>query len=410
MNQDVPELVIRNARIFTANEDDEQGGIIEGGYLSVSNGRIDSIGKGGGPTRARRVIDADCSNLFPGFVDCHTHLLEFAPEAIYHAFGKSQELAISAFALQAMSTGVTSIGEHNLGHPVIREYPSFYDMVAKQLPLNVKIARGLAVIGTDPMAVVSPIYPGRTLTLEDINDEMITAIARLSEFPGENLFLTATVANLPADKAPLSGKVILEGERLAQAIHLFHAAASRVGAHIEGSESMQLFADAGGDVIHHAHGLDEKAIDRISSRKTNLVMTPAAGTGIAPSSPEEVWSAYSHGVEVSLATDCCIPLHPGASWVDLPPGSWIQPEQFLKVISPAFKRLQRGGVKLGSMLKLITSNPAKIMGIEKEAGTIAVGKRADIVIAKGFPALDFETVDHITHVIKDGQLQVARQV
>lgn len=48
----------------------------------------------------------------------------------------------------------------------------------------------------------------------------------------------------------------------------------------------------------------------------------------------------------------------------------------------------REGVEVERALKMITINPAKIMGIDDRVGTIEKGKDADIVLFKGLPAYD----------------------
>ena len=59
------------------------------------------------------------------------------------------------------------------------------------------------------------------------------------------------------------------------------------------------------------------------------------------------------------------------------------------------------GLKDEDVLKMITSIPAKILGVHDRIGSIEVGKDADIVLFKGLPALD--THAEVQYTIIDGK-------
>ena len=54
-----------------------------------------------------------------------------------------------------------------------------------------------------------------------------------------------------------------------------------------------------------------------------------------------------------------------------------------------------------SSLRAVTINPAKLLGIDKEYGSIEVGKVADLVLYDGDP---FEHTTHVTHTITRGRV------
>jgi len=53
-------------------------------------------------------------------------------------------------------------------------------------------------------------------------------------------------------------------------------------------------------------------------------------------------------------------------------------------------------------IKIATSNGAKYLGRLQETGTIAVGKRADLVVIKGDPSKDIADIEKVETVFKDG--------
>ena len=81
------------------------------------------------------------------------------------------------------------------------------------------------------------------------------------------------------------------------------------------------------------------------------------------------------------------------------PNSWIVP-------GPSLHRematLVRAGISRGEVLKMATSNAARALGIEAETGTIAAGKKADLVLLTRDPTVDISNSDNIEWVMKAG--------
>ena len=62
------------------------------------------------------------------------------------------------------------------------------------------------------------------------------------------------------------------------------------------------------------------------------------------------------------------------------------------------------GVKPAQILQAMTTNAAKLMGMEKERGAIAVGYAADIVATPENPLQSIDTVRHVNFVMKGGRV------
>lgn len=56
------------------------------------------------------------------------------------------------------------------------------------------------------------------------------------------------------------------------------------------------------------------------------------------------------------------------------------------------------------MLRAATVNPARFLKIERSSGTIAVGKRADMVLLDGNPLEDLEQLRNINALFGNGKL------
>ena len=63
-----------------------------------------------------------------------------------------------------------------------------------------------------------------------------------------------------------------------------------------------------------------------------------------------------------------------------------------------------GGMSPMQMLSTATINPAKYLGMDKDLGSIEVGKLADLQIVDGNPLDDVKATDRITHVMVNGRL------
>jgi len=65
----------------------------------------------------------------------------------------------------------------------------------------------------------------------------------------------------------------------------------------------------------------------------------------------------------------------------------------------------RHGVDPAMALRLVTQNPAKLLGIDQQVGTIETGKRADLVVWSGTP---FSSLSRIEKVLHEGEFSFVR--
>jgi len=66
--------------------------------------------------------------------------------------------------------------------------------------------------------------------------------------------------------------------------------------------------------------------------------------------------------------------------------------------------LVRAGLTPGEAIVAATSQSARVLGVERELGTIDVGKRADLVIVDGDPSLDIGNTRRIWQVMQGGRI------
>src|SRR5690625_1595638 len=100
--------IVRAKKIVTVSD----VGTIYDGAFAVTNGKIVAIGKWVDIRKQfRHVSVKDYSRyvITPSLVDCHTHLLEFAPSGLYPITSTTQQLAGMAILLEALTSGITAI-------------------------------------------------------------------------------------------------------------------------------------------------------------------------------------------------------------------------------------------------------------------------------------------------------------
>ena len=177
-----------------------------------------------------------------------------------------------------------------------------------------------------------------------------------------------------------------------------------VMAHAQGTPGVKNAIRAGIRSIDHGIFLDDEAIQMMIERGTYLVPTLVAPTGVIAAAEqgaqipeaslqkarevieihrESIRSAIAAGVKVAMGTDSAITPH----------------GENLKELA----LMEDLGMAPSDVLKATTLVAAELMGLEKELGTLAPGKRADVVVVDG-DALELKTLpDRIEAVYQDGR-------
>ena len=69
-----------------------------------------------------------------------------------------------------------------------------------------------------------------------------------------------------------------------------------------------------------------------------------------------------------------------------------------------FARMVRLGLSPMGAIRAATANAAGVLGIEKDTGTLEVGKRADLVAVPRDPIADVTALESVSFVMKDGRV------
>ncbi|WP_063252571.1 amidohydrolase family protein [Neobacillus niacini] len=394
--------MIRSKKLVTVS----QLGTLENGAMVIENGKIAVIGRYDELKVQFPETDViDCSNyvITPSLVDCHTHLLEFAPTSLYPVTPETHFLAGKAILLHALSSGITALGEQICGHPLCDFSKEDYQKAVRNLPIDVSFATTSISIGFENLSHFTSITQSRGVTQYDLSDPvLVQMIALESDYPGENIFINATPANFTEKEVPRAGEIIYTLEELQKIVNIYHRLGKRMGAHVAGEEGIQLALDAGVDVFHHAHGITNKQMEKAAKQGVKIVATPMGGTHLQPNSPEEILKLVKKDIPVSIATDSYLPPYHGTSWLPFQDQALKGPDVLMLIAHPAMRLLKKHHYDENKILALLTDNPAKLLGKEDVFGRLEVGLEANFLVAEGVPGLEFTEIDKIKQVFYRG--------
>lgn len=177
----------------------------------------------------------------------------------------------------------------------------------------------------------------------------------------------------------------------------------QVATHAHGAEGMKRAIRAGVQTIEHGTYLDDEAMALMKERGTWLVATISAGRFVADKAkiagffPEIIRlkaaaigpqiqgtfaRAYKAGVPIAFGTDQGVAPH-GEN-------------------AKEFAYMVEAGMPPFEAIRAATLNGAKVMGLEKDIGTLEINKLADIVAVPGNPLEDIGAMSRVAFVMKDG--------
>jgi imidazolonepropionase-like amidohydrolase len=167
--------------------------------------------------------------------------------------------------------------------------------------------------------------------------------------------------------------------------------------HAMGTTAIRNVLDAGVDILHHGTYLDEELAERMAEQGTYLcptasayqrqTMNPQFGRGeqwaqdhgvLVEPHAESLRTAVSAGVRIVNGTDST--------------GWYSEDVELLRI----------AGMSPMESLLACTRHPAAALGLGEHAGTVQVGKRADLVVVADDPLADPYALQSVVLVMKGG--------
>ncbi|WP_157452388.1 amidohydrolase family protein [Bacillus sp. J33] len=295
------------------------------------------------------------------------------------------------------------------GHPQCDFSIEEYRNTIKNFPMDISFAATSISIGFENLAHFTSITKSQALNKQDlINPLIIKKLAEKSDYPGENIFINATPANFTEKQVPRAGELIYTKDELEKIAETYHNLGKKIGAHVAGEPGIELALNAGIDVLHHAHGITKKQIEKAANQEVHVVATPMGGTHLLPNFPEEILKLVQHNIPVSISTDAYLPPHPEATWLPFKDHTLKGPDSLMAIARPSMKLLQQNGYEENEILALLTANPASLLGRENHFGKLELGYDANFLVAEGIPGLDITRLESVKKVYFRGKEVINR--
>jgi imidazolonepropionase-like amidohydrolase len=381
----------------------ETGAALNNQIILVEGAKIKAVGGDVQIPPGAAVIDLSRSTVLPGLFDCHAHMAflinqrgrERGSLFFYDLTHTSAERAIHAVVnsrhmLEAGFTTIRDIG--NDGNYIATDLRRAIEQGLIPGPTIINSGRIIAPFGGQYQ-----LQPERRTLGEpeyfyaDTRDEMRKAIR-------ENAHFGARVIKIVVDDQ----RYIYSVEDIKYMIAEAAGAGLKLAAHCVTEQGARNAAEAGVASIEHGFDMSNEALEL--AKKNNVVLVNTDFT-------EKAWLAYDMPAEVARrfhargvdrlrrAYKIGVTLAFGSDLIFSAPdetrGTWTmsQIEPFIEA-----------GIPPRVILQAMTTNAARLLGVEQARGAIKPGQWADLIATPENPLDNISTLKQVNFVMKNGKV------
>ena len=368
--------------------------------ILIENGKFTAIGGATAVVVPAGATTVDLSQYYvsPGLVDAHNHLaLTYKEEPEHNSYYLTTVMDSTAIrAIQAVSNGMTML---NAGFTVVRDLGNNgnYADTALRVAIEQGWVPGPTIINSGIIiggfgGQFSPV-PEREGLIEpeylnaDTNDEIVKAVRR-------NILYGAKIIKICVDCKPYG--------YTADEMRLFISQAAKAGLKVAGHVQTKAGAlraiEAGIWSIEHSGALDDET-HKLMARKnmwrvgTETPLTAYHTTLSAQAKArfdkqtEGIRNAYANHVNMAFSTDA---------------DYYIPGMDRGQLVIDFLKSWQAAQIRPAEILKIMTVNGFKVCELTDKRGPIRAGLAADLIVVRGNPLEDIDTLRDVRFVMKDG--------
>ena len=401
--------VVRAGRLV----DPDSGTALIDQVIVVDGGRIQAVGKGLAIPARAKVIDLSDKTVLPGFIDCHTHLVDgltavngepfnvvkkTAAQMVLGAVPNAEKTLLSGF------TSVRDVGVYRaLTDLALRDAISHGDIVGPRMYVAgayVTITGGAGAMTGQAPDVQLPwdLHYGEANSPWEVRQK----VRMLAHDGVDHIKVLSTGGVLTHGSSPIATEFTLE--ELQAAVEEAHAFGLRVEAHAHNAQGIKNAIRAGVASVEHATLIDDEGIALAKKNGTYLDMDlyeedciqEGGRKGTIPLDflehnravnekyLQNFRKAVEAGVKMAFGTDLGI----------CPYGTG--PKQFAFMV--------KYGMTSMHAIQAATSNAADLLGHSDLIGSIKPGKSADMVAVSGDPLKDIKLLENVEFVMKEGKI------
>jgi len=401
-------VVLKAARVI----DGTGAAPIQNGVVVVTDDHIVAVGPAASVTvpAGARTVDLGNATLLPGFIDAHTHVIgrtlgdpagDDAAVRDVDSFGAILSVGAVRNTLLAGFTSIRNVGAPHFDDIAIRKAINEGWVIGPRMQTA---AHSLGITGghCDENGFKPGLEDGDFKTGIADGPDQIRAAVRYQVKYGADVIKTCA-----------TGGVLSEGDAVGTTQYTYDELKAmvdeatkldrKVAAHAHGTDGIKIAVRAGVASIEHGSFLDEEGARLMAQKGTFLVPTLSAGEAVeraakngvlkglraekalaaAQAMRNAVKIAVANKVPIALGTDAGVGPH-GANG-----------HEFTLMV-------EWGGMTPMQSIVAGTSNAAKLLGWDRNLGTLANGKWADVVAVPGDPIADIKVMEKPVFVMKNG--------
>lgn len=381
--------------------------------VAVENGKITEIGKVTAK-KGDEVIDLTGKYLMPGLINLHVHLPaggrpknkplkadQLAKFALSTAFMRAVALNIChSYAMQGLMAGVTTV----------RAVGGLGDIDAKlRDKINSGKLDGPRILAANyAIGVPDGHMVGSVARAANSVDEAVAMVEELASQGVDLIKLMITGGVMDAKVKGEPGVLMMQPDMIKACCDAAHKHGLKVAAHVQSPDGVRAAVENGVDTIEHGSTLSENEIKVFKDHGAAMICTLSPAMPMARFKRETLGiseavqynsnvvynnmvsgskTALENGIPVGLGTDTGCPYTTHYNM-------WRELHYFERSV----------GVSPEFALYTATLGNAKIAQIDKETGSIEVGKSADMLISNENPFDDFRALSQPYMVVARGKV------